>query len=277
MMRSDDPNLAAKEQALFEVIGGYASLGVAFSGGVDSTVLLAAAKKVIGSHVVALTGCSAIHPAGEKQMAVQMADNLGVRHVLFPSDELTDEKFVTNPPNRCYLCKQRLFRAMGKEADRLGISVLAHGVNLDDLSDYRPGNVAADELGIVAPLVAAGLTKADIRSLAADWGLENWNRPAMACLASRIPYDTPISAKTLSCIDQAETYLRRIGVRQCRVRHHDDLARIETDDDGIAKLAGAQVRAEVVRAFQQIGYRLVCIDLEGYQSGKMNRWLNKGR
>jgi len=260
-----------KVNALFTNLGSYDSIGVAFSGGVDSTLLLAAAKRKLGKRVVALTAVSSIHPSGEKEMTIQMADQLGVRHVLLASDELEDPLFRSNPVDRCYYCKLRLFMAMRHQADDLGLQVIAHGANLDDLQDYRPGFRAAHELNIVAPLIEAGFTKEEIRQLARQWRLANWDRPAMACLATRIPYGRPIRSADLRQIDRAELFLHSLGVGQCRVRHYGDMARIEVDATQIFRLADPSIRLEIVKSLRALGYEHVCLDLEGYASGKMNR------
>ncbi|MFZ1985408.1 MAG: ATP-dependent sacrificial sulfur transferase LarE [Desulfatitalea sp.] len=271
METRDDMGLSQKEAKLIECLKRYATLGVAFSGGVDSTLLLAAAQRVLGQRVVALTAQSDIHPSGEREQALALARQLGVRHILFETHELDDPLFTANSPDRCYHCKKSLFSAIQREATVLGIETLAHGANLDDLSDFRPGFKAAREMGIAAPLIDAGLTKTDIRRLAQRLGLSNWDRPAMACLATRVPYGLTIDPQMLARIDKAETCLRGLGVVRCRVRHHGNLARIEADPADMVQLAEPQCRARVVTALRGLGYAYVCLDLEGYLSGKMNR------
>ena len=266
-----DSSLDLKERALLAVLDRYTSLGVAFSGGVDSTLLLAAAKRRLGERVIAFTAVSAIHPRGERELAVEMANAIGVRHVLFDSDELADPAFVRNTVQRCYFCKRGLFAAVRRQATALGIQTVAHGANRDDLSDYRPGFRAAQEMEVVAPLIEAGLGKDDIRRLAHRWGLGNWDRPAMACLATRIPYNTEIRATDLTRIDAAESVLRKLGVARCRVRHHGGLACIETDAGQLQRLSEPEMRTQIVAALRSLGYAQVCLDLEGYVSGKMNR------
>jgi uncharacterized protein len=275
MDNHEGTDLLRKQMQLERGLAQYASLGVAFSGGVDSTLLLAAARQVLGEKVVALTGMSPVHPSGEKAQALEMARQLGVHHICFETRELADPHFAANPPERCYHCKIGLFNAMRRQAEALGIGTLAHGANVDDLSDFRPGFKAAKEMGIVAPLIDAGLGKAEIRQLARRMGLPNWDRPAMACLASRIPYGIPIETGLLARIDQAESALHHMGIDHCRVRHHGTLARIEVDPGQVARLAAPGLRDQVVAALRAIGYSHVCLDLEGYTSGKMNRDLER--
>ncbi len=271
MRKSRSVVLENKAHALNTIIGGYQSMGVAFSGGVDSTLLLAAAKKVLGDRVVAFTAVSDIHARGEKELAIDMAREMGVRHVMISTHELDDPDFVGNSVDRCYHCKRRLFLSMQEQAASLGIIVIAHGANLDDVSDVRPGFRAARELSVAAPLIDAGLNKADIRQLARQWGLSNWDRPSMACLATRVPYGTMIHLEMLRQIDRAETMLRNLGVGQCRVRHYGDMARIESDAAWIERMASPPLRRQIVEGLQALGYQHICLDLEGYLSGKMNR------
>lgn len=271
MVDKDRDALSIRYEALSERLKGYPALAVAFSGGVDSTLLLAVAKEAIGDRVVALTAQSEVHPTGENETAVALARHLGVRHILFKSDELDDPRFISNPIDRCYYCKKRLIGSMWAHAQALKIDTLAHGANMDDLSDFRPGLKAAEELGVVAPLIDAGLTKADIRMLAKRLGLPNWDRPAMACLATRIPYGVTIQSGILRQIDRAEALLRQSGVNHCRVRHHGDLARIEVDSAQIERLSKPRVRKKIVEGLRALGYAHVCLDLEGYATGKMNR------
>jgi len=267
--------LAEKQLRLLDLLKQYANLGIAFSGGVDSTLLLAAAQRALGHKVYALTAVSPIHPSGEKQMAIDLAKQLGVQHIVFESNELDNLSFLSNPPDRCYYCKKGLLKTMSAKARAVGVSILAHGANCDDLSDYRPGFKAAQEMGIVAPLIDAQLTKSDIRELAKQWGLPNWDRPAMACLATRIPYGTPIDIQVLNQVDRAEQFLQQLGVSYCRVRHHGDLARIEVAPEDIERLTRSQTRRQIVNTFRDLGYLHISIDLEGYTSGKMNRSINE--
>lgn len=268
---SEMNTISEKYQRLATVLKPFKSLAVAFSGGVDSSLLLVVAHRELGGQMVGMTARSPTHPQSETDGAVAMAQQIGVRHVVFDTDEMEDADFIANGPDRCYHCKKRIFAAMGRAARKIGIEQLVHGANLDDHHDFRPGFQAAEELGVTAPLVEAGLTKSDIRELARQLGLSNWNRPAMACLATRIPYGTPIAAKTLSQIERAEAVLARIGINQCRVRHHGNLARIEIGRDEMARLNDDDVRRGIVQRLKALGFDFVCLDLEGYVLGKMNR------
>lgn len=273
-MARDKDALDRKNKSLLDSIKQRRSLAVGFSGGVDSTLLLAAARQVLGDAVIALTAISPTHPQKELDHARDIAKGLGIRHIVFPSNEMADTDFTANGPDRCYHCKKILFSAMRKFADDLGLENLAHGANLDDMSDHRPGFRAAEELGVAAPLIEAGLTKSDIRRLAQRMALPNWDRPAMACLATRIPYGVKITPGLLQQVEQAEALVCGTGVRHCRVRHHGNLARIEIDMADKERLMDEGVRQTLIEQFRSIGYQYVCLDLEGYLSGKMNRELN---
>lgn len=273
-MNRIDHDLNTKKLMLFKYLKSFQNLAVAFSGGVDSTLLLAAAHHVLGSRAVAMTARSPTHPARELALATEMATQLGVRHIVFDTHEMADADFTANGAQRCYHCKRVLFGALKRHAKEAGINALAHGVNQDDLSDFRPGLKAAEEMGVLAPLVTAGLTKVEIRQLARQMGLGNWERPAMACLATRIAYGTEIKPELLARIDAAEEILWRLGVPYCRVRHHGPIARIEVLSDDVEKLASPDMRGEIVQQFRALGYEHVTLDLEGYLSGKMNRELN---
>ena len=270
-MTSDDRLFEIKKIHLFNNLNNFHAIAVALSGGVDSTLLLAAAHHVLGDGAIAITAKSGTHPSGELEMAVALARQMNVRHIVIETDELDDPNFVSNGPDRCYFCKKRFLTAMIGCARQEGVDVLAHGMNLDDMSDYRPGIRAAEELGVVAPLAQAGFLKSDIRRLARQMELPNWNRPAMACLATRVPYGTRIQKEVLSKIDQAEQVVRQLGVGNCRVRDHGNLACIEVDPDEIEILTGGQVRQQIVELLKGLGYQHVSIDMEGYRSGKLNR------
>ncbi len=273
-MTRDMDTIDHKRDKLFDYLKKLNTLAVGFSGGVDSTLLVAAAKQVLGDRVIALTAQSPTHPQKELDHAKGIADALGVRHIVFPTHEMEDDAFTANGPERCYHCKKILFGGMRKVADAEGVDHLAHGANVDDMSDHRPGFRAAKEIGVTAPLIEAGLTKQDIRRLAKKMGLPNWDRPAMACLATRVPYGVKLAPEVLHRIEKAEAIVMDTGVRHCRVRHHGNLARIEIDIEENGRVMDSSARQAIIRKFRSIGYQFVCLDLEGYLSGKMNRELN---
>ena len=263
--------LSNKYDQLRGILEQIPSLAVAFSGGVDSSLLLAAAVDALGSRVVALTADSPVHPARETRAAIEIGGRLKVRHILVRTDEMDQAAFLANTPDRCYICKKMIFKRLMAEAAALGIDHMAHGVNLDDLSDYRPGLRAAAEMQVIAPLVDAGLSKAEIRLLAKDRGLPSWNRPAMACLASRIPYDTALSHSLLARVEATENLLEDLGFSGGRVRCHGDVARIElaTGED-MARAFSAACRKRLIQGVKSTGFKYVALDLEGYRQGSMN-------
>lgn len=272
----DKTKARAKFAALLSLLEKYESLVVAFSGGVDSTLLLAAAKKALGGRVLAVSSVSSIHPEDERAHAVEMAGRLGVRQRLIDTGEMQMGIFRANDPDRCYHCKKRLFSQIWDIARKEGMDSVAHGANRDDLEDYRPGFRAADEFSVRAPLVDAGLDKPEIRCLAADMGLSNWNRPAMACLATRIPYGERITASLLKRIERAEAYLAEKGFSGNRVRCVKGAARIEVDEEDMTRFLEGAFRAGVVDHFRALGFEHVSMDLEGRIPGKMNRGLRRG-
>lgn len=251
------------------------ALAVAFSGGVDSTFLVAIAAEELGDRALAVTATSPLYPAHEHAEAVELAKSLGVRHVTIRSDELHVPGFRDNPPHRCYLCKKELFREVRDAAAPFGITAIADGSNADDADDYRPGRRAAAECGVISPLAEAGLTKAQIRTLSSQMGLPTACKPAFACLASRFPYGTQITGDKLAAVETVETALRNLGFHQFRVRHHGDVARIEVDPDDIARLCSPAVRHEIVRAAKRTGFTYAAVDLQGYRTGSMNETLSQ--
>jgi uncharacterized protein len=261
-----------KLELLQQIIATFRSVAVAFSGGTDSSYLLAVCLDVLGTdRVLALTADSRLTPRSELAEACALASELGARHRVLPSRDLDNPNIVANSPDRCYHCKFSRFGALLEVARAEGLAQLVHGENVDDGTDYRPGSRAAQELGVRAPLCEAGLTKAEIRLLSRERGLPTWDKPANACLASRFPYGTPLSAEGLARVEAAEDVLRQAwGLRQLRVRDHYPVARLEVPPDEIARLAQAESRSIAVAALRELGYRYVTLDLTGYRMGSLN-------
>ena len=264
---------ASKKENLIHYLEKLDSLLVAFSGGVDSTFLLALSHQTLMDKVVAVTESSTTYPSREREEAIKFTKDRGIEHIVFQADETSIAEFVSNAPDRCYHCKKSLSKNLLNIAKQKSISHVAYAANLDDLSDYRPGMDAAREMGIIAPLVDAHLSKEEIRFLSKEMGLPTWDKPAMACLASRIPYGEPITTKKLKMVEEAEDFLADQGFRQYRVRHHGSVARIEVAGSEIKKVTDPELRKNIVEKFRQIGFYHIAVDLEGYFSGSMNRVL----
>jgi uncharacterized protein len=260
-----------EEQRLYDIVGELESVLVAFSGGVDSTLLLSVAGEMLGDRVLAVTAASPVHPRRELSQARRLAKRLGARHRIVQSREMDDHRFLRNDPRRCYHCKKGLFVLLQGIAREEGLATVVDGSNRDDLDDYRPGAEALRQLGIRSPLQEAGLTKEQIRRLSRQRGLSTWDFPAQACLASRIPYGTELTRKDLEMVERAEEVLHDLGYTRVRVRHHGQLARIEVDGEDLEKVLAD--RRQVVPAVKKAGYLYVALDLEGYRRGSLNEVL----
>jgi uncharacterized protein len=253
------------------------SIAVAYSGGVDSTFLLKVAQDVLQENVIAVTARSSTYPEREFREAIDFAQKIGAKQVVIDSEELDIKGFSDNPVNRCYFCKQALFSKIMDVARQHHVRTVADGSNVDDLGDYRPGMEAAKELGVVSPLQDAGLSKEDIRILSREMGLPTWDKPAFACLASRIPYGQKITKETLVQVDQGEQFLLDLGFRQVRVRHHGDVARLEVSAHERSKFFDTALMDKVYEKFRQLGFSYVALDLKGYRTGSMNEVIQTGK
>jgi len=264
-----------KRRRLEEIIEGMGSVLVAYSGGVDSAFLAASAARVLGDRALMVTGDSRTFPPRQRREAEELARSRGWRHLVVPTFELSLPAFSANPPDRCYHCKRELLGLLRRIAEAEGLAQLADGTNADDLADHRPGERACGEMGVRSPLREAGLTKAEIRELSRGLGLPTWDKPALACLASRIPYGLAITPGKLDQVDAAEEFLRSLGFRQCRVRHHGDVARIEVEEGEVPRLV--ENRGRVAEGLRALGFAFVSCDLEGYRTGSLNRTVTPSR
>lgn len=270
-MDNESDRLEKKYQHLCNILKSMGRIIVAYSGGVDSTLLLKAASDTLKGKVLAVTALSEITPDQEREDAVAQARALGVKHLLVETGDLKRPEFVRNPLDKCYICKKHRFGMLLKLAKKEGFNFVADGENVDDHQDYRPGIRATRELGVRSPLSEAHLTKAEIRLISKKLDLPTWNRPSAACLASRIPYHQKITPQKLKQVDAGEVFLKKLGLSShVRVRHEGRTARLELDPRDIPKIAGARTRKKVVAHFKSLGFKFVALDLEGYRMGSLN-------
>jgi uncharacterized protein len=263
----------ARLELLRAWLGRHERVVVAYSGGVDSSVLLRVAHEVLGARVVGVIGRSDSYAAHELALALEQAARFGARIEVVTTGELADPKFRSNPADRCYHCKSELYTQLDAVATRFGGAIVVDGTIRDDLGDWRPGRRAAGEHEVHSPLAELGFDKADVRAVAASYGLASADKPASPCLASRIPYGTEITTENLSMVERGEALLRSLGFAECRVRHHGDVARVEIPVADLPRALAPELREELVTGLRRVGYRFVTIDLEGFRSGSLNRTL----
>jgi uncharacterized protein len=265
--------LEEKGRRLQDILAGYESVLIAFSGGVDSAYLAIAAAEALGPRALAVTADSPSYPDAHRRLALSIANDFGLAHEVIHTDELERPEYRANPANRCYYCKDELYGRLAALAAERGFAIVVDGNNADDRGDYRPGRQAAREHGVRSPLDEADLTKDDIRALARDAGLDSWNEPASACLSSRIPYGDEVSNEKLRQIEQAETVLRELGFRVFRVRHHETVARLEIARSEMARALDPGINTQLVASLKALGYQYVSLDLQGYRLGSLNEAL----
>jgi len=265
--------IAEKEQKLFDVLRNLERVIVAYSGGTDSAYLAWAAHRVLGGSAVAITADSASIPASHKRDAEDFVRNFGIAHEYIETREFENPDYIKNDANRCFHCKDELFTRLEEVARERGITHIIYGVNQDDLGDYRPGQNAAKQHSVKAPLVDAGLTKAEIRELSRIAGLPTWDRPAAACLSSRIPYGTPVTIQNIKTVEVGEEEMKALGFRQFRTRFHGELVRIEVARDEMEKALNLEMAGKLTAIFRNLGYKFVTLDLQGYRQGSLNELL----
>jgi len=271
----DSERTLAQSESLLAYLRPLQSAAVAFSGGVDSAVVAQAAFFALGERAVALTGVSASLASGESEHARAIAQQIGIRHQIVQTEELARAGYVENSPDRCYHCKTELYTRLTELAPELGVAVLLNGANTDDLGDYRPGMRAASEFRILSPLADCGLNKADVRELARHWNLSCADKPATPCLSSRIAYGEQVTPERLARIDQAEIYLKELGLGNIRVRlHAGELARIEVPLDVLPQLVEPAIREQLAARLRALGFRFITLDLQGFRSGSLNSLLS---
>ena len=265
--------LEQKQAKLFELLSGMGKVLVAYSGGTDSAYLAWAANRVLGGDALAVTADSASIPESHKRDAADFAQQFGIRHRVIETREFENPEYTQNDSNRCFHCKDELFNRMNEIGEELGVSTIAYGLNKDDTSDFRPGHRAARKHRVRAPLLEADLAKSEIRALSRDAGLPTWDRPAAACLSSRIPYGTKVTAENVKLVERGEEALVRLGFRVFRVRYHGELARIEIGTDELPKALDLEMAGTLVTIFRDLGFQYVTLDLAGYRQGSLNEVL----
>ena len=266
-----EPSLIEQRDRLIETLRGYGRLAVAYSGGIDSTVVAQAAHEALGDAAIAVTAVSDSLATGELEEAQALARRIGIRHRVIRTEEFADPNYLRNNPDRCYFCKSELYGRLAGLLTELEVDTIASGANTDDLGDHRPGMRAASEHGVRHPLQECGLSKADVRALAKAWDLPTWDKPATPCLSSRIAYGEDVTTEKVRMIDQAEQWLRQRGLRLLRVRYHKgDMARIEVPLDELPRLTQPEVRDALVQTFRALGFKFITLDLEGFRSGSLN-------
>ena len=259
-----------KLQSFRELLSSLNKVMIAYSGGVDSTFLLKMAKDTLGDNVLAVIGSSPTYPESELNEAIALCNKLKARYIVIKTNEFDDQHFISNPTERCYYCKKELFTQLKSIAQAEQIEHILDGSNLDDKKDFRPGSRAKLELGVISPLMDLGFTKQEIRDASKQLGLSTWDKPACACLASRIPYGTTITPELVKRIEAGETFLKELGFIELRVRHHGNLVRIEVDPASLPKIMDEEMMRLISKKFEDLGYTYVTLDLKGYRLGSMN-------